>query len=276
MTSFELFDALVHAEHEDEVDRILERAGFSFRNEGAWRPLGGEENNFSTVGNQQTEATAALVEKVINGIDAVLMAECFRRGIDPEGPKAPVSMSAAVEQFIDVKDGRLDNLAASEQTLLADRIHLVAVGDKLSPCYLVVDRGEGQSPAAFPETFLSLNKSNKMRIPFVQGKFNMGGTGALQFCGNEHKVQLIVSRRNPVLLASGHSHRDTQWGFTIVRREPPTAGVKSSVFTYLAPVGARENPYGDILTFSADEWQIFPEADDKVRERMHALRPMGH
>ena len=28
------------------------------------------------------------------------------------------------------------------------------------------------------DTFLSLNKNNKLRIPFVQGKFNMGGTGA--------------------------------------------------------------------------------------------------
>jgi hypothetical protein len=27
-----------------------------------------------------------------------------------------------------------------------------------------------------PETFLSLEQSDKHRIPFVQGKFNMGGT----------------------------------------------------------------------------------------------------
>src|SRR5205809_8145623 len=120
-----LFNRLLRTEDEGEVDQILQRFGYGLDNEAVWHPLGDMENNFSTVGNQQTEATAALVEKVINGIDAVLMAECFRRGIDPEGPKAPVSMSAAVEQFIGVKDGRLDNLAAGQQTSLADRIHVV-------------------------------------------------------------------------------------------------------------------------------------------------------
>jgi hypothetical protein len=34
-----------------------------------------------------------------------------------------------------------------------------------------------------PETILSLARSNKMYIPFVQGQFNQGGTGALRFCG---------------------------------------------------------------------------------------------
>jgi hypothetical protein len=92
-------------------------------------------------------------------------------------------MSEAVEQFFGVKGGRLEDLVATEQTGLADNIHVVAVGQKTSPCYLIVDRGEGQTPAAFPDTFLSLNRSNKLRIPFVQGKFNAGGTGVLQFCG---------------------------------------------------------------------------------------------
>ena len=40
--------------------------------------------------------------------------------------------------------------------------------------------GEGQTPERMPDTFLSLTKSNKLRIPFVQGKFNMGGTGRLR------------------------------------------------------------------------------------------------
>jgi hypothetical protein len=46
------------------------------------------ENNFSTVGNQQTEATAAFVEKIINGIDANLMAQCFSENINPESGEA--------------------------------------------------------------------------------------------------------------------------------------------------------------------------------------------
>ena len=54
-----LFDRLLRAESEPKVDTILNAAGYSLDNEEVWQPLGGMENNFSTVGNQQTEATAA-------------------------------------------------------------------------------------------------------------------------------------------------------------------------------------------------------------------------
>jgi hypothetical protein len=87
------------AEDEVEVGGVLTKAGYSLENELAWHALGDMENNFSTVGNQRTDATAALVEKIINGIDAVLMAECFSGGIDPEKPEAPQTMVKAVERF---------------------------------------------------------------------------------------------------------------------------------------------------------------------------------
>lgn len=80
-----MFERLIQAEDEAAVEEVLKQVGYGLENESVWRPLGDMENNFSTVGNQQTEATAALVEKIINGIDAVLMAECFRSNIDPGG-----------------------------------------------------------------------------------------------------------------------------------------------------------------------------------------------
>src|SRR6266571_3958258 len=118
MDSEELFEILLKSEDETEVERILESVGYGLENESVWRPLGDMENNFSTVGNQQTEPTAALVEKIINGIDAILMAACYQRGIDPESEKAPRSMSAAVDQFFKVSDGRLETLDSKEQTAL--------------------------------------------------------------------------------------------------------------------------------------------------------------
>lgn len=196
MRDIELFEQLLHAEMEEQVEQILAHCGFDLSNTAAWRPLGDMENNFSTVGNQQTEATAAMVEKIINAIDAQLMARCFLAGINPEGPQAPRTMAEAVERFFKVRGGLLANLDAKQQTDLAKNVHVVAVGEKNAPSYLIIDSGEGQTPDAFPETFLSLNKSNKIRIPFVQGKFNSGGTGVLQFCG-ERNIQLICSRRQP-------------------------------------------------------------------------------
>src|SRR3546814_8640188 len=52
-----------------------------------------------------------------------------------------------------------------------------------------------------PDTILSLSKSNKQYIAFVQGQFNQGGTGALRFCG-KNNLQLVISRRNPAFLRS--------------------------------------------------------------------------
>ena len=190
-----VFYDLLHAESEAIVLQVLKR--FSLLNDpNAWQPLGNLENNFAIVGNQQTDPTGALVEKIINGIDANLMAASYTAGLDPESTEAPATMVEAVERFFHVKHGRLGDLGSKQLTNLALAIHLVAVGKKDDPCYLIIDKGEGQTPSSFPETFLSLAKSNKLRIPFVQGKFNAGGTGVLQFCGREN-FQLIASRRHP-------------------------------------------------------------------------------
>jgi len=101
----------------------------------------------------------------------------------------------------------------------------------------LIDKGEGQTPKKMPKTFLSLTKSNKLRIPFVQGKFDMGGTGALQFCG-KHNIQLIISKRDPqIVKIEGNDGSSEYWGFTVVRRVNPEKGMKSSAFKYLAPGG---------------------------------------
>lgn len=245
-----LFDRLVQAETEDAVEAILANAGYMGDDELMWRALGDFENNFAAVGNQQSDPTAALIEKVINGIDAVLMAKCFELGIAPEGLDAPPTMAAAVERFFGVPDGRIGALDARQQQLLADNIHVVAVGSKSSPNYLIVDRGEGQTPAKFPETFLSIMKSNKLRIPFVQGKFNSGGLGILQFCGDRN-FQLIASRRHPSAPVNVGDETADKWGFTIVRRLRPSHGRRSSVYVYLAPGGA-------VPSFSREAIRVLP------------------
>ena len=51
------------------------------------------------------------------------------------------------------------------------------------PCVNIADLGEGQTPEAFPLTLVSLGQRNKISIPFVQGKYCQGGTGALRYCG---------------------------------------------------------------------------------------------
>ena len=177
---------LLKSESEREVIHYLENAGY-WNDPSAWKYYGDMENNFSTIGNQQRSPAAALVEKLINSVDAVLIKECLSRGISPESFKAPQSIQQALKDFFEIREGKLSNVEIYERGLLAENIALVSTGDKRSPCYTIVDKGEGQFPDEFSNTFFSLNKSNKLRIPFVQGKFNMGGTGVLQFCKKEYR-----------------------------------------------------------------------------------------
>lgn len=238
---------LLLSETEDEVIEKLKEYGV-WDDRSLWKPYGDIQNNRSIVGNQQSSAVAALVEKLINSIDAVLMAECHSRGIDPKSSRAPKSMRDAAKEYFDIKDGRIQNLDASERTRLAEKIHLVACGTKESPAYMIVDDGEGQSPDQFSDTFLSLAKENKTKIPFVQGKHNQGGTGVLYFAG-ENSFQLIISKRQPNSPSDGSDK--TKWGFTLIRRLYPDDEHPQSMYVYLAPDGR-------IPRFDADSLPLRP------------------
>lgn len=255
---------LLHADTEEEVVQILTRAGY-WDTTSAWRLYGDRDTNQSPIGNQQDRPEAALVEKIINSVDARLLNECLVAGIDPESPSAPQSITEAVTRFFKLP-GRLSEWLKKDRTAMADGITLAATGirppESGNPCFTISDAGEGQTPERMPETFLSLDKKNKQRVPFVQGKFNMGGTGVLPFCG-ERKLQLVLTRRNPAILNGKFAHpSDDQWGFTIVRREVPADRPRATVYKYLAPVGAEEKPGGGgVLRFAAASLPIFPEED---------------
>ena len=272
-TELQFCTALMNADSESEIVALLQEAGY-WEKPGAWRQLGDNENNYSTIGNQQSRSDAALVEKLVNSVDAILMNECLVRGIHPDGPNAPQSISDAVSAFFadgNVEGGKISLWSDPRRTEVARRISMAATGApprQGKPCLTVADSGEGQTPEQMPFTLLSINRSNKLRIPFVQGKFNMGGTGALKFCG-KHGIQLVISRRNPKLInpAGGH-HTDSQWGFTVVRREDPSEGRRSSVYTYLAPIDCNSKPMqGGVLRFSADSMPIFPDGPEPYARR---------
>lgn len=262
----ELCLALMSADTEADVIQVSKSAGL-WDDPKLWRLYGDDENNYSIMGNQQARPDAALVEKFINSIDHRLLNECLAAGIDPESGSAPTSIKEAVAEFFDSKApatlaGQVSNWSAERRTEVARGITLAATGNMPSeglPSYTISDRGEGQTPDKMPDTLLSLRKSNKLRIPFVQGKFNMGSTGVLKFCGR-NGLQLILTRRNPKLLQASTIPSDAQWGFTVVRREEPTGGRRSSSYTFLAPVGADKKPHqAGVLRFSSEKMPIFPD-----------------
>ena len=266
--------ALMLAETDEEIVDYLSIAGY-WDNPSAWRFLGDVENNFGTIGNQQADPVAALVEKIVNSIDARLVGACLAGGTDPASDGAPRTPREAVARFFEPwhdfnpsrpDDGLILDWTGQHMTDESREITVTAAGSLPSqgaPSISIADTGEGQIPDAFPDTLMSLNRSNKLRIPFVQGRFNMGGTGAFRFCGTEHQFQLIVSRRSPALVASDAPERDRHWGFTIVRRTAPSGATRNPVYEYLAPCEGR-----GVLSFSANTLPIRPD------ERPHgSLRP---
>lgn len=230
--NFKLCDDLLKADTEDQVISILRDHKF-WDDNSKWRTFDDNENNYSTIGAQQADPVAALVEKLINSIDAVLLRECRLRGVDPESYHAPQTMENALENYFGIRNGNLALISSRQRTELAANIGFVATGEARKPSYVIFDTGEGQTPQKMPSTFLSLNKSNKLRIPFVQGKYNMGGTGVMRFCGKE-QLQLIISKRHPQF-AQQNDSSSPHWGFTVVRRQDASEGRKSSMYTYLAP-----------------------------------------
>ena len=91
----------------------------------------------------------------------------------------------------------------------AEDIQIIAHGPRKDTSLVIYDNGEGQQPDNFGNTLLSLLRGNKNDIPFVQGKYNMGGSGAIVFCGKK-RYQLVASKR----FDGGY------FGFTIVRKHP--------------------------------------------------------
>lgn len=258
---------LMNCETEEKVIAVLRNARY-WDDDDAWRYFGDDDGNFDTIGNQQSRPEASLVEKLINGVDARLILACLLEGLHPESDDVPRSIREAVARFIEHSAnpdaphaGRVKEWPDGQRTDEGRLITLAASGLKTpgNPSYSIADSGEGQTPFRIPDTFVSLHKKNKLRIPFVQGKFNMGGTGALQFCGN-HNLQLIVTRRHPDLVRDSEEPTDRHWGFTVVRRENPSGGRRTSTYTYLAPVGKDQRPRsGAVLSFDAKTMPLFPE-----------------
>lgn len=223
-----LFGELFASSTEKALDSVIQAKPI-FHNSQNWRPYGDNESNFSVVENQQANPVAALVEKLTNAIDAMLMKKCYEQGIDPRSQVAPKNMHDAMRSFYKYENFDLQayrNEVAQDIQILAD-----PNSPRGDTSLIIFDNGEGQHPQEFPNTFLSLLRGNKNDIKFVQGKYNMGGAGALVYCG-EKRYQLIASKRYD---GTGN------FGFSLLRIHPLTKEEeetkKNTYYEYFCPSG---------------------------------------
>ncbi len=227
MNYSDLFNQLYACGTEENVDELLQSSS-EFSNSDNWEALERNYSNYGVIENQQSNPIAALIEKITNSIDAILTKKCLEAGIDPKGEDAPRSMEKAVEKFFpSSKDWDMTTFRRDQ----SESLQIVADGPKLQSSLVIYDDGEGQHPHDFENTFLSLLRGNKNEIHFVQGKYNMGGSGAIVFCGKKG-YQLIGSRKYD---------KTGDFGFTLVRVHPLTSEEKQTKkntwYEYFLPQG---------------------------------------
>ena len=217
MDSKELCLRILRVESEHEVDAIIESEPI-LSDPGNWYPVDGRDTNFNVVTNQASTGSKALTELCTNMVDAILMKHAHMKGIELTGQDAPQSVIAGVRDLVKLQGARSGILSQVDsprylQEFAEKNLVIGVTGGtrrEESLCFTFVDNGEGQHPNDFEETFLSLSKGNKSDIPFVQGKYNMGSSGVLTYCGRRW-YKLIVSRRYDT---------NGDWGWTLLRCRP--------------------------------------------------------
>lgn len=251
--------SLLMAESEEQVAKLIESVP-EMQDPKNWKPLDGRETNFNVTSNQASDGGKALTELMTNMVDAVLLKHAYEKKIDPKGKAAPNTMYDAVDKLVrKMHGGKLVNLDPKDPWLIQFAQNNLAIGitgakSKAEglPCYTFADNGEGQHPDDFENTFLSLSAGNKKSINFVQGKFNMGSSGVLRYCGRNW-YKLIVSRRYD---------KKGPWGWTLMRRRPGDSD-RMPVAEFFV------GPSGKMARFEADSLFPFNTVEGKRYDRMH-------
>lgn len=211
----ELLNKLLTATSSEEIARLMEHEDYFKPNNCLWKPYGGTELNVRQIEGQMKSSSNALVEKITNSIDALLMRRCYEvEGVPPDSgnPKLPKTLSEAITKYF----GNEEEINKKRSEWSKQHLVVLAEGDKKKPTITIIDRGEGQLPGRLQETIVGLSESIKEKINFVFGKYHQGGSAAIRFCGSKAKCfQLVLSRRADTIV---EKDKDNAWGFTLVRR----------------------------------------------------------
>ena len=222
MTIQEFYEALVSATNVAEVEAALQAFEESHHDAIKWVPVGLRENNRGAI-EVSGDPGRALVERLTNGIDAVLEVEHnLHNGI----PECRTPKEAA-NAWLNVPENGLSGMTPVQRRALAQRvtIRLLPGEARESRTVEIIDRGTGLTPEQMPNTILSLNESNKLDKYYLAGTYGQGGSATLAVS----KYTVITSR----------SGTDSRVGFTVVRfRDLPPESFKSENYVYLTLNGS--------------------------------------
>ena len=224
-----------------------------------WKSLGGRENE-NTV-HMVKDPANALTERVTNAIDA-----CLERAIYENDVDSAASPRDAVTKLFGLSKAGYNEMSQNWVTETAGtniNISIDENGKESRPVIQVEDRGIGQRPQDFEDTFLSLTENSKVTKPYLIGKYGQGGASTFQFCNHA----IIISR-----------HCDGgDIGWSIVRYNPRTEGEEeysTGVYEFCTL------PSGEIPTIhesEADGWDgsIVRLVEYDAKNFKNSLSPKG-
>lgn len=216
MTLKKFFTVLTEAKAVGEVATALDSFEEEHAGETAWVPVG-RENNRGTI-EASADPGRALIERLTNGIDAVLEYEHDRHGGRPESR----SPKEAANAWLGVPASGLSAMTPRERQRLAQRVSITLEPGEGPESRIVTvrDSGTGIAPDQQADTILSLGASNKITKHYVAGAYGQGGSATF-----------VVSKFT--VIASRHDDQASV-GFTVVKYlDRPAETYKTGHYVYL-------------------------------------------
>jgi uncharacterized protein YjbJ (UPF0337 family) len=187
-----------------------------------WKFFGNDPGNASSVTSTNKVALLALIEKIINSQDAVMMKYCLQEGIDPTSKYAPQSVTEAMQRYFgasDWADLTEEKIKSIQETLVV--MENAKINEKSpNPTMSLLDNGCGVAHCDFEDTFLSTGDSIKDDKPFLSGQFSRGGISSFNF-GEGHSINTIMSKPAPSCYDESKPHAD-HWSFVPIMKLAPS------------------------------------------------------
>ncbi len=221
MDEGKLLSQLLAADKLEEVRQLIDefvqlKAGWV-----VWRPVGDRKNNSGTI-QAAGDPARSLIERVTNGIDAVIE----RAHQEHHGKPDCRTPREAVQAWFGVPAAGLHKLSDVARRKLAQNSVTLALtpGDgRAKRTVMVADKGLGLTAEQMPRTILSLNAENKIDKFYLAGAFGQGGSAT--FASSDY-----------TLIASRSAKSAGTIAFTVVKLEPPQ-GIKLGTYVYLTVSG---------------------------------------
>ena len=187
MTPEDLFNSFLASATVGDVRAAVDAFAEEHGGDIDWEPVG-RENNRGTI-EASADPGRALIERMTNGIDAVLENEHDAHHGVPTC-RSPREASIA---WLGVPDAGVSGMTPRQRQSLAQRVVITLEagdGTKDRRTVSVRDFGTGISSAQMPDTILSLGASNKITKHYLAGAYGQGGSATFAVS----KFSVIASR----------------------------------------------------------------------------------